>query len=111
MAQGVGRKTITVPATGTGGSHKPERLVDQQGVMAVRAEFFTLPGNTGRVYIGWAGTSAIPGMEIGIPVLAGDVTTIQNPQLDDDGKLQPFDLYDLWLSGTVDGNGVTWFTW
>jgi hypothetical protein len=80
-------------------------------MMAIVADFYPLPTNTGRVYVGWAGTSAIAGNEIGVPLLAGDVATFENPIKDANGNPEPFDLYDLFLSGTVDGAGVTFLTW
>lgn len=112
MARHVGRKTIRIPTAGAGeAAHSPERVSTTQGVWAVSAHFFAPSTNEVSVYIGWAGTSAIPGMEIAIEIEPGDSVTLQNPERDDDGKMIPFDLYDLFVSGTIDNDALTFFTW
>lgn len=107
----VGRQVIEVPGVGEGPAHVPRRLAPAPGMWVFVAYFFTLPENAKPVYLGWAGTSAVPGHENAIPVSASDVTTLENPVRDEDGKLAPFDLYDLFLTGTNDGDGISWFTW
>lgn len=78
---------------------------------AVSADFYAIGTNTGTLYIGWAGTSGVPGLQTAIPIVAGDVVTLENPVRDADGNLVPFDLYDLFVSGAVNGDGLTFFTW
>ena len=111
MARHVGRKTIRVPDAGEGPAHSPERLAEAPGMMAFSVDFYALPTNTGRIYVGWAGTSGIPGGEIGIPLALGDVATLENPIRDGDGDIVAIDLYDLFVSGANDGDGVTFFSW
>lgn len=111
MARHVGRKTIRIPTAGDGESaHSPERI-SAKGTWAVSAHFFAPSTNEARVYIGWAGTSAVPGNETSVEITPGDNVTLQDPERDDNGKLIPFDLYDLFVSGTINGDGLTYFTW
>lgn len=107
----VGRQVIEVPGAGEGPAHTPRRLAAAPGMWVRVAHFFTLPGNADPVYLGWVGTSAVPGHTNAIPVSANDVTTLEDPERDADGRIVPFDLYDLFLTGTNNGDGVSWFTW
>lgn len=75
------------------------------------AELFLPSTNTGTIYVGWHSVSANAGNEIGIPLLARDVLTIQSPKRGEDGQPEKFDLYDLWVTGSTDKDALQVFTW
>ncbi|MCZ6654809.1 MAG: hypothetical protein O7D91_17505 [Planctomycetota bacterium] len=104
------RNQIIVPDTGTG-VHVPQRVSDVRGAMFVTvAEFYALPDNTNPIYVGWS-ASAVKGQEYPIPIEAGDVSALRSPHVDDAGRTEKFDLYDVWFTGSTDGDAIGVFTW
>lgn len=107
-----GRKAIEVPDTAeTGRTHTPERIGPAPGMLVRSADLYAPDDNGGVVYVGWSGTSSIPGMETPIELRATDVATIQCPFNDEDGKPCQFDLHDLYISGRTNADAVMYFTW
>ena len=104
------RKAIRVPDEGTG-VHVPERIEDSPGRMVRWVEFFALGDNSKPVWIGWSGTTAAIRSEAGIELTPGDSAVLKSPLTDDDGRPQEFDLYDVYISGTVDDDAVTYMSW
>ncbi len=104
------RNQIIVPDTGTG-VHVPQRVSDVRGAMVVTVgEFYAQPENVNPIYVGWS-VSAVKGNEYPIPIVAGDVITLRSPHVDSDGRPETFDLYDVWFTGSNDGDALGVFTW
>lgn len=109
-------KAIRVPTTGTapesGDVHVPERLVDDPSYWVTRAEVFAHPDNSGDIWIGRSNVSAVPGHTAPVELAAGEPFVIQSPvKVDAFGNTRPVNLYDWWISGTVDGDAVGVITW
>jgi len=94
----MGRKTIEVPADTSEKASRPERLVLNSTPVS-NPEIFALRSNTAAIWVGSQyDVSADPGMEMGVDLVAGESCT---PPASD--------LRDIWIAGTVDGEGVTWY--
>ncbi len=91
-----GRKAIDVPDDTDKRASRPEQLqIRSQPVNEV--EVFARSDNTALIWIGGKDVSADPGYEAGVELAADTSYTFG-----------PIDLADIWIAGTVNGEGVTW---
>jgi len=99
-----GRKSITVPADTSEVASRPERfnLNPDSGVFDV-VEVYVETTNTSPVWVGFEGTDSRPG-EVAGKMLDGSGTE----QFEREHSFRGVRLYDLWISGSTDGDGVTY---
>lgn len=91
-----GRKEIDVPVDTDERASRPEQIqIRRQFVGEV--EVFARSNNTASIWIGGKDVSADPGYEAGVELAADTSYTFG-----------PIDLADIWIAGTVNGEGVTW---
>ncbi len=91
-----GRKQIDVPVDTDPRASRPERL-QIRGQQVAEVEVFAHSDNTASIWIGGQNVSADPGYEAGVELVPGASYTVG-----------PIDLSEIWIAGTVDGEGVTW---
>jgi len=90
-----GRKAITPTANSDPSNAEQVMHVDR---IFSRVDFFATKGssdNTGTVWIGFAGTSALSSSEAGAPLATGDSYTMFN-----------VNLKDVYIAGANDGDAV-----
>lgn len=91
-----GYKLIEVPGDTSEMASRPERLVEYDFPVD-EVELFAKSDNTASVWIGGPEVSATPDFEAGVELAANDSYTLVG-----------VNLYDIWIAGTTDGDGVTW---
>lgn len=91
-----GRKAIDVPDDTDKRASRPEQLqIRSRSVSEV--EVFARSDNTASIWIGGPNVSADPDYETGVELAPGESYTFD-----------AIDLSEIWIAGTVDGEGVTW---
>lgn len=91
-----GRKQIEVPTDTSVKASRPEPLMTLS-VPVGEVEVFARSNNTASIWIGTKDVSADPGYETGVELKAGESYIFGAS-----------DLAEIYIAGTVDGEGVTW---
>lgn len=91
-----GRKEIDVPVDTDPRASRPEQLQTRSQQVA-EVEIFARRNNTASIWVGGENVSADPGYETGTELIADASYTLES-----------IDLSEIWIAGTVNGEGVTW---